>query len=254
MLLPLIQINFQFHITNNTPFLIPPKILIFSLTMEFETKVGDEEDHHHHHLLPTHQQPTFFSDHHSNYMKPYTKDEFLFEPPLSKGTFLQDFNLLDDNHHFHGHHGPSSNLIFGVQTPCYDPFDAYTSYGCSTNFDFYESKPLISEINNGHGHVMDNFQSGEYMNLHHHHHHHHHLQLGNVVDHMNQSSNVGFDYPLVKPMNFIVPDEVSCVSAEDDYYKKADMQKNRVFPWKKTWKTRKRNTIVKGQWTIEEDR
>ena len=48
--------------------------------------------------------------------------------------------------------GSSSNPIFGVQTQW-----------TSTDFDIYECKPFMD--NGGHGHVVDNSQSGGYLNL-----------------------------------------------------------------------------------------
>jgi myb proto-oncogene protein len=184
-------------------------------------------------------QPILFSD---NYLKPYMKDDFSFEAPSSKG-FLQDFHQLDQFQT----NGSSSNPIFGVQTQCYDSFNNNFTYGCtSTDFDIYECKPFVD--NGGHGHVMDNFQSGGYMNL---------PQRNIPIDIMGSDrSHLAFTTCQdIKPMNFVVPDEVSCITAENGYYKRIGMNKNRALPTtKKPFKGRKKSNVVKGQWTIEEDR
>ena len=52
-------------------------------------------------------------------------------------------------------------------------------------------------------------------------------------------------------------DEVSCIMGENRLYKKISMNsaKNRVSPTpQKTHKGRKKPYVVKGQWTIEEDK
>ena len=56
---------------------------------------------------------------------------------------------------------------------------------------------------------------------------------------------------------FVIPNEVSCITGENRLYKKINMNsaKNRVSPaLQKTHKGRKKPRVVKGQWTIEEDR
>ena len=60
---------------------------------------------------------------------------------------------------------------------------------------------------------------------------------------------------IIKPLNFVLPDEVSCISAENGYYKKIGMNKIRALPiTKKPQKGCKKSNVVKGQWTVEEDR
>ncbi|KAK7817845.1 transcription factor myb98, partial [Quercus suber] len=180
-------------------------------------------------------QPILLSD---NYLKSYTKDDFSFEAPSSKG-FLQDFHHLDQFQTS----GSSSNPIFGVQTQC---LNSNFTYGCtSTDFDMYECKPFMD--NGGHGHVMDNFESGGYLNL----------PQRNPIDIMglDRSHMVFTSQDIIKPLNFVVPDEVSCITAENGYYKKIGMNKNRALPTtKKPQKGRKKSNVVKGQWTVEEDR
>ncbi|KAG8638810.1 hypothetical protein MANES_14G064900v8 [Manihot esculenta] len=114
------------------------------------------------------------------------------------------------------------------------------------DFYDYECKPF-ADTNGGHGQVMDNFQSGRYLNL----------PESNPTDMMvsNQNNNMSLNFQEVKPINFLVPDEVSCVSANHEYHKKVGLNKNRASPSaRRTWKGCKKNNLVKGQWTIEEDR
>ncbi|KAK2663746.1 hypothetical protein Ddye_002320 [Dipteronia dyeriana] len=206
--------------------------------------------------------------------KSYMKNEIPFEVTFSNkqlGNCLQDFHHLDHNHgQFHAN-GSSSNPIFGVQTPCFEPFESLPyggGGGYSSNFDFYECKPFAdhSNYNNGgHGQVMDNFQTttGGYLN-----HHHHQHQISNPGDQVMMMMPYTFHQEMNKPaVTFIVPDEVSCVNnnnniVDDDgnYYKNkkvgSSFNKNKFHSssTKKTWKGGKKSNVVKGQWTIEEDR
>ncbi|KAK9278152.1 hypothetical protein L1049_027711 [Liquidambar formosana] len=197
--------------------------------MEFDTKYKEN--------LATHQ--LFMSD---NHLKPYMGDVFSIEPCPSKG-FLQDLPTLDQLLA----NGSSSNPIFGVQTACnFDPFDPFT-YGCSTNFDVYESKPYAENGGNG-GVLMQNFQSGVYMNQ-------PQKTLVDVAE--SDRSHLPFSYQeIIKPMNFVLPDEVSCITAENGYYKEVGNNKNRTSASssRKPCKGRKKSNVVKGQWAPEEDR
>ncbi|KAF2311417.1 hypothetical protein GH714_022805 [Hevea brasiliensis] len=187
-------------------------------------------------------QSMSLSDFYSN--KPSMKDGFPFAVPSSSSKgFLQDFHHFDQ---FHAN-GLSLNPIFGVQSGSnFDSFDAFP-YGSSTNMDFYdyECKPF-ADINGGHGQVMDNFQSGRYLNF----------PQNNPVDMMGYNqSNMSSNFQEMKPINFVVPDEVSSITANHEYHKKVGLNKNRAQPsTRRTWKGRKKNNLVKGQWTIEEDR
>ncbi|PQP99503.1 transcription factor MYB98-like [Prunus yedoensis var. nudiflora] len=197
-----------------------------------------------------------------NYMmKLYNmKDEFPFEASSSsKGNYnyLQDFHHLD--HQFQVN-GSSSNPMFGVQNPCFDPYNdtTYTYEASTIDVKFYECKPLNAETNMGHGQVLDNFQGDSgYLNF--------PAHTSNPLDHLMGSSHrsatnfLPLDYQDIKPMNFVVPDEVSCIYNADQngYYKKFGMNgKSRVSTLTRgsTYKGRKKSNVVKGQWTIEEDR
>ncbi|KAJ8753566.1 hypothetical protein K2173_022807 [Erythroxylum novogranatense] len=213
--------------------------------MEFNHKILRDTSFPHHPLLSPENDNSYPNN------KPYTKDEFPFEVCSSKG-FLQDFQHLDTQFHASG---TSSNPIFGVQTGSnFESFDSFP-YGSSTNMDFYEYECKPFADNNNHGgqvQVLDNFitaTGGGYLNLPQTN-HTGHLDASTAQDHMSLTLQE------MKPLSFIVPDEVSCVSVNyHDYYKRVDRNKSLLSSARnKTWKGRKKNTVVKGQWTTEEDR
>lgn len=200
------------------------------------------------------------------------EEDFPFEVvDQSKPTsFLQDFHHLDHDHQFDHHGSTSSNPLLGIQTSssCINnaPFE-HCSYQ-ENMVDFYESKPL---------HLMNHhFQAAEnpYFTRNHHHHHHQEINLVDEHDTMDLEQNnmmmmrmIPFDYPpteiINKPMNFVMPDEVSCVSADtNDCYRAMSFNKTKPFLTRKlsssssssSWKGIKKTTLVKGQWTSEEDR
>jgi myb proto-oncogene protein len=105
---------------------------------------------------------------------------------------------------------------------------------------------------NGNAYVMDNFLYGNYglNNL-----SHRNNQVEIMVTNTNQSNYFPFNISQeIKPLNFGVPDEVSCISPLN-YYKRINMNKNNkgILTSRKTQKVRKRSNVVKGQWTVEED-
>ncbi|EEF51989.1 myb119, putative [Ricinus communis] len=115
----------------------------------------------------------------------------------------------------------------------------------------YECKPL-ADINNigsgGHGQVMDNFQNGGHLL---------HLSPIDMVGSNKVQGHMSLNLQEMKPISFVVPDEVSSVTANNhEYPKNVGVNKNnRVSAsTRKTWKARKKNNVVKGQWTIDEDR
>lgn len=188
------------------------------------------------------------------------EDYFPFETvpasPSSKG-FLQDFDHLDDDHdsQFHAN-GSASNPFFGVQTGSnFDSFDAFP-YGLSSDdIDFYdyECKPFVGNINggggHGHGQINEDLQSGAYLNM--------SSQRNPIDDIGSNQGHVSLNFEEIKPVSFVVPDEVSCVSAATNECKrKMGLNKTRALlpSARKTWKGPKKNSIVKGQWTTEEDR
>ncbi|XP_030531449.1 transcription factor MYB98-like [Rhodamnia argentea] len=156
----------------------------------------------------------------------------------AKGDFLQDFNHLDQ----FCVGGSSLNHALNRQTASFDPFDVYP-YKVFTDLDVYESKPFAE--NNGHGLVMDNFQVGGSS------------MAATMADMMNESgrSHLLVDYH--QDISFMVPDEVSCISAGNEYYRKSLVNKSKASSSsssRRTYRARKRPHVIKGQWTTEEDR
>uniref|UniRef100_A0A6N2LE34 Uncharacterized protein n=1 Tax=Salix viminalis TaxID=40686 RepID=A0A6N2LE34_SALVM len=211
-------------------------------------------------------QPMFLSN--MAYMK---EEHSPFETPCpSPKGFLQGFSHLDDHENANG---SSSNPLFGVQTgSIFDSFDAFP-YGSSSNIDFYdyECKPFAGNINegDGHGQVSDNFQSGGYSNL--------SSQmnsmdeigssqghrcfvsviwLGNLWE-MRRRRRLGLERKKMSHYftNFLAG--LAFISLSSLFSKKQNglnMMKTPRPLARKTWKGRKNNSIVKGQWSTEEDR
>lgn len=180
---------------------------------------------------------------HESYLKPNMNyDETSFGVPSSNQGFLQDFNHIDQ---FNVNGSQLFNPISGVQTQNFDPFVGY---------DVHEFKPNFVENSGGggsggHAYVMDNFLYGGGYGL-------NNLQKNSQLEMMvaNQSY-LPFSPQETKPLNFVVPDEVSCISPAVNYYKGVGMNRNNrsYLSTKKTSKVRKKSNIIKGQWTAEED-
>ncbi|KAK7389081.1 hypothetical protein VNO78_23913 [Psophocarpus tetragonolobus] len=180
-----------------------------------------------------------------NYLKPSMEDQLPFGAPSSQG-FLQDFHHID--HHFHVNNGSSSNPIFVVQTPNFEPFDhSVTCESAPPDFEVYECKPFFESNSSSNAHLMDNFQYVGYtLNL----------PRANQPDMMvTNQSYMPFNTLETKPLNFVVPDEVSCISPPN-YYKRVGLNKNTSESpsSRRTLKSRKKSNVVKGQWTSDEDR
>ncbi|XP_047164646.1 transcription factor MYB98-like [Vigna umbellata] len=166
------------------------------------------------------------------------KDMIPLGNPLSQEC-LQDFHHIDQ---FHFNVPSSNNSI--IQNPTFDAFENFTFTGSSPALDVYESKPFVE---NRHTHVMDNFLYGNHNLI---------LPQRNVeLDLMvADQSFLPFSPQEIKPSNFSLPDEVSCISPMN-YYKRIGLNKNnKSYPTtRRTSKVRKKSNTVKGHWTIEED-
>ncbi|KAK2388798.1 transcription factor MYB98 [Trifolium repens] len=160
--------------------------------------------------------------------------------PSSQGI-LQDFNHIDK---------------FNVNGSFFNPISGVQNFAPSYNFTYdvhHDFKPFVeNNSSNGNAYVMDNFLYGNYglNNL-----SHRNNQVEIMVTNTNQSNYFPFNISQeIKPLNFGVPDEVSCISPLN-YYKRINMNKNNkgILTSRKTQKVRKRSNVVKGQWTVEED-
>ncbi|KAL7222835.1 hypothetical protein ACSBR1_024515 [Camellia fascicularis] len=206
--------------------------------MEFDTKYKEDLTY----------QPILSN----NYLKPEIEDGFCFESCSSKGLFFQEL------HHLHDQFCPNGSSVIlelGVQTGCFDPFDPFTN-GYSPNLDdFYESKPFAENGANGTNvAVMQNFQGecdGGGGNL------NYPKQTPINVTASDQSCGP-FNSQDIRSVNFVIPDEGSCIVAENGYYKEVGKKKNSSASsapkTRKPCKRRNKPSSVKGQWTAEEDR
>ncbi|XP_027337509.1 transcription factor MYB98-like [Abrus precatorius] len=152
--------------------------------------------------------------------------------------FLEDFHYSDQ---FHVDDSSTNPIQF--QTPNFDGFDNFTFNCSSSDFDVYECKPFAENTSNGHPHVWNNFLYSLS------------LPQRNQLDMMVANQNFfPFNPQETNPMNFVAPDEVSCIFPVN-YYKEVGVNKNnRSYPTtRRTYKVPKKSNMVKGQWTVEED-
>ncbi|CAG7897920.1 unnamed protein product [Brassica rapa] len=200
------------------------------------------------------------------------EEDFPFEVvDQSKPTsFLQDFHHLDHDHQFdhqyHHHHGSTSSnpsLLGAPRTlSCINKVPLQHCSYQENLVDFYESKPHLM---NHHFQASDN----QYFTR-----DHHHQEISLVDEHnpvdleqnnMMMMRMLPFEYlptAIIKPTNFMMPDEVSCVSADNNCYKAMSFNKTKPFLTRNlsssssssSWKGKNNTTLVKGQWTAEEDR
>lgn len=195
-------------------------------------------------------------------------------PPSSHGN-----NIFQDGLHMDPFqvYGPSSsNYSVGVQTANFvNPFDNSFSFGCSSlaDFDVYESKPFTENINGitikGNAHVMENnIQLGGNINYSLNVSHERNIQMEMMdADHLmsnNNNSYFPFDshhQEINKPMiNFVLPDvEVPIISADHSFLRRVGLNNNKhrrfsAASLRRACKVRNKSNLIKGQWTVEEDR
>ncbi|KAL9227462.1 hypothetical protein vseg_003147 [Gypsophila vaccaria] len=219
--------------------------------MDFETKFMEK--------FPSHQIPFFL---HENYSSKMRDDQFSLEGAFSsKGTnnFIQDNLQPLENFNLNVPSSTSSNhTIFSLQQNCFYPFDNNNnnnsgSNNCLPNLNFYETKPYGTHApNNGAlGPLMDNLsQSGGIKGL------GHSQMMATPINMVSPSGHAhhpfGYrDFGLMKSCK--PSDEGSCSNPKTDVNMIA-----KSFPpilVKRSVRGRKKKTnVVKGQWTIEEDR
>ncbi|XP_074314999.1 transcription factor MYB98-like [Silene latifolia] len=216
-------------------------------SMDFDAKFGEK--------FPS-QMPLFFHD--QNYSPKQRDDhQFSLEGTLSSksSNYLQDD--LNQIEYFNLNNAPSSSSIpiFSLQSTCvFDTFENST-FSCMPNLDFFEHKPYENHVGNQGALVpyMDNnnfTRSGEVGVLGHSH---------MMVTPINMVSPIGLthnpfsyrDFGLTK--SFKLPDEGSSTSPKAG----ANLIRNSLSATMVKRRGRghkKKINLVKGQWTIEEDR
>ncbi|KAI3464100.1 hypothetical protein Pfo_020763 [Paulownia fortunei] len=182
-----------------------------------------------------------------NFKPEILDDEFCIGNLSSSKSYLQDFQNLDQ----FPLTASSFNLDIGIQANGFDPFDPFC-HGTSTNFGLYKHKPC--EENGSISEAMQDFQGGGFLNF---------------PDRKDSLMEIeaALKYHDPKPLSFVVPDESSCVTADNLGCHKQDgrkRSKNSIQSinsnesesalTKKCGRGRKKSTSAKGQWTIEEDR
>lgn len=163
-----------------------------------------------------------------NHFKPELEHEFEFEddfPMVTKGVF-QDLHQLDNLSRTSSSFDPD----YTTHVEGYDPFGPLP-YGIGSNdLDLYEFKPL-QHVNDGGMAVNYVTQNSSFM----------------ACPQADLSARLGImECPIQnpKPVSFFVPDEGSCITA-DNGLKKGNGKPNK---WTKN------TNSSKGQWTQEEDR
>ncbi|KAI4329535.1 hypothetical protein MLD38_027915 [Melastoma candidum] len=145
----------------------------------------------------------------------------------SRGDFL-----LQELHHLDQMHASSF------------PFDTPPYGNGLPDLDFFECKPFQMTCY-GQGHVMDNFQLST-----------------NMICGIPEQSSVLLDYPKdVKPLSFFMPDEASYVDNPGHVYCdktfadcKGRYSTSSSSCSRRSYKDRQKAQLVKGQWTVNEDR
>ncbi|MCL7041950.1 hypothetical protein MKW94_003613 [Papaver nudicaule] len=175
----------------------------------------------------------------------------------SKGV-IQDSPKLDQ----FSLDGCFQNSNFGVSSPpqllppstkYVNSLDHVFSYGNSImhNFDIFEYKPLLegggstsnsnNVINGGLFHQNKGFFN----------------YPSETITDLNQQSHLSsaLSFQQLEQGNLSIPDEFSCITAETGIYGEATVRK-RNSPEKRrsTVKGQRRSNVIKGQWTMEEDR
>ncbi|KAJ4972439.1 hypothetical protein NE237_005613 [Protea cynaroides] len=188
--------------------------------MEFNTKHKDD-------LI---SQPTILP---KKYMNPGFGFGFPLGSSVSKG-YLQDFHqfdqfLVDDL---------SSNLKFGTLPPYFDQFENLANRS-STNFNISSSMPLIEDG------TMEKFQKRVFMNC------SPRIAPEAIDQNMNYPS-LNFREVVLPNLPFL-PQQMSSIIAENMFRTTIGMKK-KSSPIKKKSKVQKKTNVIKGPWSIEEDK
>ncbi|XAR50190.1 hypothetical protein NMG60_11004446 [Bertholletia excelsa] len=185
--------------------------------------------------------PLLFS---TNHPQPGSGPGFCLHSGSSSKLFFHDLH----HHHPDQFSFPGSPLgpELRFQPGGFDPFDPFSS-GFSSNLDYFnETKPFTASGENAAiAAAMQKFRGvlADQLN---------HPERSWVRTGWNPEPFNGYD---ITPVSFVVPDEGSCVTAEQNgCYKEANVKKSSRAASTKQCNSRKKSNSTKGQWTIEEDR
>ena len=215
--------------------------------MDFDAKNGEK--------LSSHDLPLFFPE---NFSKS-RNESFIqgsFSAQSTSPLHFQDLHTFE-KFDLNGSSSSTTNPLFPMQPTYLDPFEN-SSFGYLPNFDFYETKPFETHVGS--------YSGGTFIPL---------------VDNLSQNGG-GFlgHSQLIAPINMISPsshhnhhntlsysefglitrypppdDQDSSTSPKTDTVMVADRSPSTITMAKKEGRGQKKKTsIVKGQWTIEEDR
>ncbi|XP_077242640.1 transcription factor MYB118-like [Tasmannia lanceolata] len=167
--------------------------------------------------------PTFAIENSSN---PDFGVGFPFEAPSSKG--FHDMYHFDQ---FPIEVFSSNSSKFGFSmTPYIDPFEPFPN-GYLPNLS-----------NNCANVIMEKFQNRGVLNY-----------QERMMDRIELDQNQIMNFLNVDPMGFGLPDEVSCITGDNGFYGEEGVIKKSVLV-KKICRSNRRSKVIKGQWTMEEDR
>ncbi|GMH21492.1 hypothetical protein Nepgr_023334 [Nepenthes gracilis] len=192
------------------------------------------------------QHQVFFPESYCPDKLPGGREEFALEFPSSFRGFYPEFPHLDQL----SVNGSSSNLLYGGQSSCFDPFDASAAFGCLPNFDFYETKPF----SNGATFpplIENNFP----------------VAGGGISDYspiMNAPITIvpplrshlvmPFNCRNIDPLKYRLPDDCSSTTTENGCRPEVGRPSAVIVPRRASKVRKKKSNVVKGQWTVEEDR
>ncbi|KAK6137773.1 hypothetical protein DH2020_028483 [Rehmannia glutinosa] len=158
-------------------------------------------------------------------------DDFCIDNLSSSKGYLQDFQNLDQ----FPLTAPSFNLDTVIQSNGFDPF----YHVSSVDFGLYDYKPY--EENGSISAAMQDFQVGEFLNF------------PNRKNSLMEIETALKYHDL--PLSFVVPDESSCVTADNlGSIQSLNSNESEFALTKRSGRGQKKSKSAKGQWTIEEDR
>ncbi|KAJ4729251.1 transcription factor MYB98-like [Melia azedarach] len=141
--------------------------------------------------------------------------------------------------------GSSKNPTFGISTPSFDAIEAYTN-GVSGSGNGFNSTHLMPNGANG---VLHGSESGRFWDY--------SQKFSAQPASETQIYQPVMNYPQCGSSSTArLPDEISCITGENAYHQdlKADQKRYKRMHVRRERKLPKKNSIIKGQWTPQEDK